>query len=46
MGRAWDKSWVSWEDVFENGGTMEIVMGKEVVDGATMELPLSPDIDV
>ena len=41
-GQRWNKSWVSWEDVFEKGGTMEFVMGAEVVEWATGELPPSP----
>ncbi|KAI5795261.1 glycosyl hydrolase family 92-domain-containing protein [Geopyxis carbonaria] len=28
-GEAWNKSWVEWADVFENGGTMEYVLGAE-----------------
>lgn len=41
-GKTWDKAWVSWEDVFENGGTMKFVLGKEQVLWATGELPPSP----
>ena len=41
-GQSWDKSWVDWEDVFEQGGTMEFVLGSEVVEWATGELPPSP----
>ena len=41
-GQKWNKSWVSWADVFENGGTMEFVMGSEAVEWATGELPPSP----
>ncbi|PVH97842.1 glycoside hydrolase family 92 protein [Periconia macrospinosa] len=26
-GKTWDKGWVSWGDVFANGGTMEFVLG-------------------
>lgn len=41
-GQAWNKSWISWGDVFANGGTMEYVLGRNVVDWATGELPPSP----
>lgn len=41
-GKSWDKAWVSWEDVFANGGTMEFVLGSEPADWATGELPPSP----
>ncbi|KAI0406821.1 glycoside hydrolase family 92 protein [Xylaria palmicola] len=41
-GKAWDKAWVSWNDVFANGGTMEFVLGPEPADWATGELPPSP----
>ncbi|KAI0204964.1 glycoside hydrolase family 92 protein [Astrocystis sublimbata] len=41
-GQAWDRSWVSWGDVFAKGGTMDFVMGPEPKDWATGELPPSP----
>ncbi|KAI9709631.1 MAG: hypothetical protein M1828_002392 [Chrysothrix sp. TS-e1954] len=41
-GNDWTKSWVSWDDVFANGGTMDFVLGSEVKDWATGELPPSP----
>jgi len=41
-GKSWDKAWVSWEDVFANGGTMDFVLGSSPVDWATGELPPSP----
>jgi putative alpha-1,2-mannosidase len=41
-GEAWNKAWVAWEDVFENGGTMEFVMGSSPSRWATGELPPSP----
>lgn len=41
-GQLWTKSWVSWEDVFERGGTMEFVLGKEPVMWATGPPPPSP----
>ncbi|KAI0538343.1 glycoside hydrolase family 92 protein [Xylaria digitata] len=41
-GREWDKAWVSWDDVFANGGTMDFVLGPEPADWATGDLPPSP----
>ena len=41
-GKTWDKAWVTWEDVFEKGGTMEYVMGTSPSRWATGELPPSP----
>ncbi|KAI0017510.1 glycoside hydrolase family 92 protein [Xylariomycetidae sp. FL0641] len=41
-GEPWDKAWVSWDDVFANGGTMDFVLGSEPVDWATGDLPPSP----
>ena len=42
-GQVWDKAWVSWNDVFAKGGTMDFVLGQEPsrwsFDG---ELPPSP----
>ncbi|APA07096.1 hypothetical protein sscle_02g018660 [Sclerotinia sclerotiorum 1980 UF-70] len=31
-GVLWDKNWVTWSDVFENGGVMEFVLGSEPSD--------------
>ena len=45
-GEQWDKAWVSWEDVFANGGTMHYVLGDKPVRWATGELPPSPASDV
>ena len=28
-GRPWDQSWVTWDDVFARGGTMEFVLGSD-----------------
>ncbi|KAA8576188.1 hypothetical protein MFRU_009g01220 [Monilinia fructicola] len=28
-GKDWDKNWVEWSDIFEEGGTMEFVLGGE-----------------
>ncbi|KAJ4374040.1 hypothetical protein N0V83_002779 [Neocucurbitaria cava] len=41
-GEDWDKAWVTWEDVFANGGTMEYVLGENQVHWATGDLPPSP----
>ncbi|KAI2465099.1 glycoside hydrolase family 92 protein [Annulohypoxylon bovei var. microspora] len=41
-GQTWDKSWVTWDDVFANGGTMDFVLGSEPADWATGDLPPSP----
>jgi putative alpha-1,2-mannosidase len=39
-GKEWNKSWVLWEDVFANGGTMEFVLGKEKKEWDTGDRPL------
>lgn len=41
-GEDWDKAWVSWDDVFANGGTMEFVLGTDAADWATGPAPPSP----
>ncbi|KAI1308028.1 glycoside hydrolase family 92 protein [Xylaria venustula] len=41
-GKAWDKAWVEWDDVFANGGTLDFVLGSEPADWATGDLPPSP----
>jgi putative alpha-1,2-mannosidase len=41
-GKPWDKAWVTWDDIFANGGTMEYVLGSTPVHWATGELPPSP----
>ena len=42
-GNDWDKSWLVWEDVFANGGTMEYVLGPNPSNWSqTGELPPSP----
>ncbi|RMZ72201.1 glycosyl hydrolase family 92 [Pyrenophora seminiperda CCB06] len=41
-GQTWVKSWIAWQDVFENGGSMEYVLGHEPVHWATGDLPPSP----
>lgn len=41
-GRPWNKAWVTWNDVFANGGTMEFVLGPEPNNWDTGEAPPSP----
>jgi predicted alpha-1,2-mannosidase len=41
-GQHWDKAWVSWDDVFANGGTMDYVLGPDPADWATGPAPPSP----
>jgi putative alpha-1,2-mannosidase len=41
-GESWDKTWLSWYDIFEEGGTLEFVLGKEATEWATGETPPSP----
>lgn len=40
--RAWDKTWVTWDDIFEQGGTLDFVLGPEPVVWATGPPPPSP----
>lgn len=41
-GKKWDKSWVTWDDVFANGGTLAFELGPEPKDWATGPPPPSP----
>jgi putative alpha-1,2-mannosidase len=41
-GKQWAKSWVTWQDVFEKGGTMEFVLGSQPANWAAGEVPPSP----
>ncbi|KAI0185469.1 glycosyl hydrolase [Xylaria flabelliformis] len=41
-GQNWDKAWVTWDDVFANGGTLDFVLGTEPANWATGEDPPSP----
>ncbi|KAK8105394.1 hypothetical protein PG999_008753 [Apiospora kogelbergensis] len=41
-GKSWDKAWVTWDDVFANGGSMEYILGPEPVKWATGPAPPSP----
>jgi predicted alpha-1,2-mannosidase len=39
-GKEWNKSWVTWDDVFANGGTMEFVLGSNKTQWDTGARPL------
>lgn len=41
-GEPWSKSWITWDDVFAKGGTLEYVLGSEAVEWSTGDLPPSP----
>jgi putative alpha-1,2-mannosidase len=41
-GEDWDRAWVTWEDVFAKGGSMEFILGAEAVRWANGTLPPSP----
>jgi putative alpha-1,2-mannosidase len=41
-GKEWTQSWLTWDDVFASGGSMEFVLGSEPVNWATGSLPPSP----
>ncbi|PVH86069.1 glycoside hydrolase family 92 protein [Cadophora sp. DSE1049] len=41
-GDEWSKSWVTWDDVFVNGGTMDFVLGPEPRNWTTGPHPPSP----
>jgi putative alpha-1,2-mannosidase len=41
-GQPWNKSWVTWDDIFANGGTLQFVLGPSPADWAIGELPPSP----
>lgn len=41
-GRNWTQAWVSWDDVFAQGGSLHFVLGAEPVRWATGALPPSP----
>ncbi|KAG9240207.1 putative alpha-1,2-mannosidase [Calycina marina] len=44
-GQPWTKSWLTWNDVFASGGTMEFVLGPNPVQWVTGALPPSPGTD-
>jgi putative alpha-1,2-mannosidase len=39
---SWTKNWLTYEDVFANGGAMEFGLGPSPADWATGDLPPSP----
>ncbi|KAH7406001.1 alpha-1,2-mannosidase family protein [Phaeosphaeria sp. MPI-PUGE-AT-0046c] len=41
-GEPWTKSWITWDDVFAKGGTLDYVLGSEAVEWTTGDLPPSP----
>ncbi|KAK5697580.1 hypothetical protein LTR97_007718 [Elasticomyces elasticus] len=41
-GQCWDKAWLTWNDVFANGGRLDFVLGAEPVLWANGTLPPSP----
>jgi putative alpha-1,2-mannosidase len=41
-GQPWKQNWLTYDDVFANGGTMEFVLGPNPVQWATGPLPPSP----
>ncbi|KAL2000072.1 hypothetical protein VTN02DRAFT_3585 [Thermoascus thermophilus] len=41
-GKEWKKNWLTWDDIFAEGGTLEFELGESPVDWATGELPPSP----
>lgn len=45
-GQQWNKSWVTWNDIFANGGTLDFVLGSEIVNWTTGAAPPSPASEV
>ncbi|KAM3065536.1 hypothetical protein ACMFMF_011021 [Clarireedia jacksonii] len=41
-GESWNKSWLTWEDIFANGGTMDFVLGPNPANWTTGPVPPSP----
>jgi len=41
-GRAWTKSWLTWSDVFEDGGELDFVLGPSPANWTTGPAPPSP----
>lgn len=41
-GKSWDKAWVTWKDVFANGGKLEFVLGPQPANWTTGPAPPSP----
>jgi putative alpha-1,2-mannosidase len=45
-GQSWDRAWVTWDDVFANGGTLEYVLGDQAVEWTVGDVPPSPASEV
>ncbi|KAJ5894203.1 hypothetical protein N7495_005894 [Penicillium taxi] len=41
-GKQWDKSWLTWDDIFAQGGTLEFGLGPAAANWTTGEVPPSP----
>ncbi|KAJ9405916.1 CAZyme family GH92 [Paecilomyces variotii] len=41
-GNPWNRNWLTWDDVFAQGGTLEFVLGDSPTDWATGDVPPSP----
>ncbi|KAJ5719199.1 glycosyl hydrolase family 92-domain-containing protein [Penicillium malachiteum] len=41
-GQAWKKNWLTWDDIFAEGGTLEFELGASAVNWTTGALPPSP----
>ncbi|KAJ5697383.1 glycosyl hydrolase family 92-domain-containing protein [Penicillium malachiteum] len=41
-GQAWKKNWLTWDDIFAEGGTLEFELGATAVNWTTGALPPSP----
>ena len=41
-GNGWEKNWLTWDDIFAHGGTLEFELGETASDWFTGELPPSP----
>jgi predicted alpha-1,2-mannosidase len=41
-GQSWNKNWVTWDDIFANGGTLDFVLGANATRWDTGDLPPSP----
>lgn len=41
-GKAWEKNWLTWDDVFAQGGTLEFELGPTAANWTNGELPPSP----
>lgn len=41
-GQAWNQSWVTWDDIFAEGGTLDFVLGPQAMNWTTGPPPPSP----